>query len=249
MKKGTKKLICMLFAVCMAVTSLLIPDTQAQAASKVPKKVHIQTKQTYTDDIQVVFGEGDYKLANVKSNSKNLHVRTTYVNATGSEDASNKETPWGYATIRLYARKNGTYTVTFDVVGRDRKVKSHHSVKVRADALSAVKNITFDGQYLYGVAAKAKGKFKVSLNKGYKLVSIRMTTYDKSGKAVTKKIKNGSSVTLGKYRSKTVYEDSATRENWRADLLAKTEFEISYKDSFTKETKTTTSYLYRLPSN
>ena len=247
--KKQKRMLCFVSAICLLITCLMVPDKQA-AASTASTKEHIQLKQT-GGSFEVKFQEGDYKIANLKASSKNLVLRTTYVSSSDMKNSYNKEYPWGYARIGMYAKKKGTYTVTFNVVDRNNRVKKSHSVKVYATDEYPIKNVTFAGKTeFYGIASKAKGKFKVNMTKGYKIQSIIMTTYNKSGSAVTKKIKNGQSVTLGKYRAKTMFvQGEAGREDWQAELLARTEFKITYKDKYTKESKTGNYTLYRVPLN
>lgn len=247
--KSMKHVILRLTAVCVMLTAFLCPVGVSAAIA--PAAEHVAVKQTYSQEIEVVFAEGDYKIANLKSSSANLLLRTTYVSASSSKRSYDSEHPYGYAEISMYAKKKGTYTVTFDVIGRNQEVKSSHSVKVHADANTPVKKTTFNGSTnIYAtIIPKAKGKFKVTMTKGYKLQSITMTTYNKAGKAVTKKIKNGASVTLGKYRRISDGNQSAGWENWTADLLARTEFQVTYLDKYTGEAKDVSYSLYRLPLN
>lgn len=249
MKKQQKRMLCFFLAIGLLVTSLLIPNGQA-AASAAPDKEHIWVKQT-GEELEVRFDEGDFKIANLKSGSKNLILRTTYVNSSDRKQEYDAEYPWGYARIGMYAKKKGTYTVTFDVVDRQGAVRKSYSVKVYATADMAVKKVSYAGKTeFFGIAPKAKGKFKVSMAKGYKLQSITMTSYDRTGKEIVKKIKNGQNVALGKYRSKTVYNEGAqNREDWRADLLARTQFKVAYKDKYTGASKTVYYSLYRVPLN
>lgn len=249
MKNVAKRMLCMLSALCMALGVLLASGVEASAATAA-KKAHIGVTSQYSNAITVTFEEGDYKIANLKTPS-DLIARVTYVRSSSNENTYDENYPWGYAEISLYAKKAGTYKkVTFDVVDRTGEVTSSHTVKVKADTSYAIKSASFAGSTkVYGLTTKKKGAFKVKMNSGYTLKGITMTTYNKSGEAVTKKISNGDTVTLGKYRSKNVYEDTSTREQWNASLFAPTYFEISYTDSYTGETKTATYYLYRVPSN
>ncbi len=240
MIKEKRRIICVLFAVCMIVTALMIPDTKAAAAAAT-KKVHIGVKQTWSEGIEVTLEKGEYKIANLKTSGKNLYARITYTHSYHNSA--------GTATISMYAKKKGKYTVSFDVVDRQNRKTTSHKATVYAYDDNPVKKVTFDGEdTFYRISSKAKGKFKVTMTKGYSLQSIKVTTYDKSGKAVTKKLKNGSSVTLGKYRYKNAYGSGAA-ENWHAGLLATTNFEITYKDKYTKQSRTTTYMLYRVPKN
>lgn len=262
MEKAAKKIICMLSAICVAVSMLIVCDTPVLAATA-PQKVHIGLKQfsDYNSRIEVKFSQGDYKVQNVKTSSKNLICRVTNIDATSSKRTYQTDNPWGYARIGLHAKKKGTYTVTFDVVDKNMNVKSSHSVKVYANNEVGVKKVTFAGKTsftslppnsgygLNAIGQSGSGVFKVSMNKGYSLNSITMVTYKKSGIAVRKKIKNGAKVTLGKYRSISGQSQSSEYDEWYADLLAETRFEISYKDKYTGQTMTASCFFYRLPNN
>ncbi len=262
MKKAVKRIICIISAICVALSMLLVLDTPVLAATA-PQKVHIGLKEFYAYDsnIEVKFSQGDYKVQNVKTSSKNLISRVTNIDATSSKRTYNKDNPWGYARIGLHAKKKGTYTVTFDVVDKNLNVVSSHSVKVYANNEVGVKKVTFAGKtsftslppnLAYGQTAigqSGSGAFKVSMNKGYSLKSITMVTYKKSGKEVRKKIKNGAKVTLGKYRSISEQSQDPEYDTWYADLLAETRFEISYRDKYTGQTMTASCFFYRLPNN
>lgn len=236
------------------LTTFLCPGIVAAATAPeatAPAAEHVAVKQTYSQEIEVVFAEGDYKIANLKSSSSNLLLRTTYIGASSSKRSYDSEHPYGYAEIGMYAKKKGTYVVTFDVIGRNQEVRSSHSVKVYADGNTPVKKTTFNGSTnIYStLAPKAKGKFKVTMTKGYQLQSITMTTYNKAGKMVTKKVKNGANVTLGKYRRISEGYKNAASENWSAELLARTQFRVTYKDKYSGEAKDIYYSLYRLPLN
>ncbi len=262
MKKAVKRIICIISAICVALSMLLVLDTPVLAATA-PQKVHIGLKEFYAYDsnIEVKFSQGDYKVQNVKTSSKNLISRVTNIDATSSKRTYNKDNPWGYARIGLHAKKKGTYTVTFDVVDKNLNVVSSHSVKVYANNEVGVNKVIFAGKtsftslppnLAYGQTAigqSGSGAFKVSMNKGYSLKSITMVTYKKSGKEVRKKIKNGAKVTLGKYRYISEKTKSSYQDYWNADLLAKTKFEIVYKDKYTGQPMTASCYFYRLPNN
>lgn len=256
MKKAAKKIICMLSAICVAVSMLIVCDTPVLAATA-PAKVHIGLKQTYSSNIEVKFSQGDYKIQNVKCSSKNLTYRVTYVSSTSSKRTYDQDNPWGYGQIGLYAKKKGTYTVTFDVVDKNMNVTSSHSVKVYANSETGIKKVTFAGKIKYtadrgsnGIGKSESGAFKVTMNKGYTLKSITMTTYNKSGKATQKKIKNGAKVTLGKYRYiSDKSQNTSSYDSWNADLLAETRFEIVYKDKYSNQNMTKICVFYCLPKN
>lgn len=239
MKKLQNTVIRMTLAVFAAALILIPCRTQANAATVKTQKMHVQIKTT--EMLRMDLDSGDYKISNLKSSKSGLLLRTTYVYASSSSS-------YGSATISMYAQKKGTYTVTFDVIGKDSSVKSSHSVKVYATKENGIKNVTFAGREIfYEVAPQNKGAFKVSMDKGYKLKSITMTTYDKKGKAHSKKIKNGQKVTLGTYCYRSEGSKGSSYESWSASLLARTNFEIAYTDKYTKEVKTRNYTAYRLP--
>lgn len=239
MRKTIKSFICFMLAVSMFAASLMISDTKAFASSAAAKmSIWVKSQSS----MYVELASGDYKIANLKSSKSNLIVRTTHVNS-GSDYS-------GSATISMYAKKKGTYTVTFDVVDQYNKKRQSHTVKVFAHNEPAIKQATFNGSEVYGiVSSKPSGKFKVKMNKGYKLKSITMNTYDKNGKEISKTIKNGRKVKLGKYRHKYEGSKSKDYEWWSADLLARTSFRITYIDKYTKEEDTSYYSVYRIPSN
>ena len=248
MKKKRNGMIGLILAIGMMLTSVLVPNVQAAAASVEGEAVHIHVKSS--DSFLVRFDQGDYQIANVTSSNANLVCRTTYTYVS-SDEQRYSDLKWGSGRISLFAKKKGTYTVDFDVIGRDKAVRSHHSVKVYANDEMAIKKATFAGSEdnFYRISGKTKGKFKVAMTKGYKLLSIKMVTYDKDGQAVEKTIKNGKSVKLGKYRYRSKGNKSESSEWWYANLLASTSFSVTYTDKYTKLPKTTTYYTYCVPSN
>ncbi len=267
----SKKIACFLFAACMAVSVLAVPNTKAYAQAKVSsEKMNITVNSTYTNQIEITYSEGDAQIKNIKTNSKNLIAKQTY-QYYHQEAYTYSERPYGYARIGLFAKKAGNYRVTFDVCGPDGSKKSSHSLRVKAGNSdrneSPVKKATFAGkETFFELCGKKSGKFKVEMNKGYKLKSITMITDDANGKSVEKKIKNNTKVTLGEYAYKseddyTYYDydyDPVTyqetrRERWSyylySDMFAQTEFRVEYVNTKTKTQGTAYFSLYRIPKN
>lgn len=253
-----KKIACLLLAACMGTAAFFVPDTRAFAKAKVePSSRNITVGVPYELPIRVSYSKGDAQIKNLKTNSKNLIAKQTYqyFHDWGGSDNDN----YGTAEIGLYAKKAGTYQVTFDVCSQSGKKNSRHTVKVIARNPGAsdypIKRVTFAGKNtFYEISKKKSGKFKVVLNKGYKLKSITMTYYDKSGKEVTKKIKNNGKVTLSEYASKHENEwTSSYSDEWSynlsTDMFARTEFAISYQNTKTKATGEIWYSLYRMPKN
>lgn len=248
--KCFKKAACMLLALTLALGVLVVPSVPVQAASKATldsKKAHVIVNTGFSssnDEIVVSFAKGDYKLKNVKSSSKNLKVTVTNIYSHSSK-YDEQVYPYGSAALEFYAKKKGTYKVSFDVVDKAGKKTSSHKVTVYADSTEEIKNVTLNGKYFSGYTTKTKAKFKVTLGKKAKLKYITMTTYDKKGKAVTKKIKNNQTVTLGNYRS--ISKNS--NDSWSSSLLAETRFEVFYKSEYTGKVKSVTYSVSRWPQN
>lgn len=250
--KISTKLSC--FMLALAIGVFLVPAMPASAATA-DKRAHIMVKSHESDAVTVKFKSGEYKLKNVKCTSKNkgsIILRTTYVDSHSNQSDYEKDYPYGYARIGMYARKAGTYKVEFDVVDKSGEKTTHHTVTVYANNKAPFKSVKLGGKpvaSLYGYTTMKSGKFKVTMNKKFKLKSITMTTFNKNGKAVKKKIKNGAKVTLGSYRYKTDSDRSEGYEYWNAGLLAETTFTVTYQDGYSGQIKTSSYSFYRWPRN
>ena len=221
------------------------PATEARAAAKatVTKAVHIELD--YGDDfaIEVEFAEKGDQIKNLKTSSKNIIAKVTnkYLSY---QYGSKKNT----ANIGLFAKKEGTYTVSFDIVNADGKKVSSHSVKVYANEERAIKSVKFAGpQDFSGVTSKTKGKLSVMMNKGYKLNKIVVQTYDKDGQRKSETVKNNSTITLGKYpRIYGWKKEPCYYYNWGTSITAETDIEIFYTDKYTKSEESITYVMHRL---
>ncbi|WP_035764796.1 hypothetical protein [Butyrivibrio sp. NC2002] len=108
---------------------------------------------------------------------------------------SNKENlyNWGSATIRVYGKKAGKSVISFQIndANGNKVATKKITVTVKENA-SAFKNVTFAGKKLieadgkhtydnindgYDFTTKKSGKFKVTMNKGFKLKSIYVEKY------------------------------------------------------------------------
>lgn len=248
MKKVMKKFVYCMLAIGMAASFMLFPNVQAKA-STAPAKAHATVLSQ--DSFKVSLAAGDYKIANLKSSSKkNLIVRTTYVNSESDYAGS--------ARISLYAKKKGKYKVSFDVVDRNNKVRNHHVVQVFA-VPDAVNKVSIGGKSVYDaenpvfgtmIFPKAAGKLKVKMAKGYSVKSIEVSTYDKSGKGITKAVKNGKKIKLGQYRYKYISSSNGPGyESWSAGMFASTYIYITYIDKYTNEEGYRTVSVQRLAKN
>ena len=151
-------------------------------------------------------------IAKVKSSSKNLVVKVSntysYERTYSSYPELNKKGS-GY-DISYYAKKKGSYKISFQVLDKDKKVLETKTLKIKAtpDAYAgAFKSIQYGSQYLSKqrltttstprlprdntlYTTKKSGKLKVKMNKGYKLDKIEVTTLSKNGISTTKTVKN-----------------------------------------------------------
>lgn len=253
-----KRISGIMLSLCMVLSILVIPTVDASAKAKAPSSAKIIVGQQNSGAIEVTYSANDKQIMNIKSSSKNLLAVQTYQYAHEKFSYSNKS--YGYANIGLYAKKKGNYKVTFDVCDAKGKKNNSYTVKVSASGdstyVSPVKKITFDGKAdtFYNVTTKKSGKFKVTMNSGYSIKSIKMHTYDKDGNLVTKTIKNNQKVTLGNYAYINENENISEYSDYfyyfmSTNQFATTEFEVTYMDKKTKATGTFNCFIYRMPLN
>lgn len=244
-----KRIIAMVFVACLAAAVLMVPDAEAYAQAAItPKKVTVSEGSISYASIRVDYSKGDAQLKNIKSSSPNLIARQTRQYCSEYSDSN-------YAEIGLYAKKAGSYRVTFDVCDANGNKVSSHKVKVKAvkrnsDYTYPIKEVTFAGkQFSYELLTpKKKGKFRVALNKGYKLKSIEMEYYDADGRSQRKTVKNNADVALGLYTYKREYSYSRyDGDDWYYSfytrLFAETNFYVAVQD---KKSKQITTYIFRV---
>lgn len=253
--KAWKRLTGIVLAFCMAFTVLLIPDTEPAAKVTVSaKNVSVIVGQNYNTPVRITYFKEGRTIKNLKSNSSDLLVKQTRQSWNiHYADASNN-----CAEISMYAKKAGKYKVTFNVCNAQNKVVSKHTVNVTATTAynSPIKKATFAGKLTYpsSIVSKKSGKFKVTMNKGFKLESITMQTYDAQGKRVEKKIKNNANVTLGEYayKNENNYEYSYS-DSWSyyyyTNMFAETVFTVQYQNTKTKATGAMIYSIYKMPKN
>ena len=204
--------------------------------------------------------DGD-RVTNIKSSSKNLiakKTRESYSSKTRKNKQTGKattEVDYGNTYISFFAKKAGTYKVTFDVVKPDGTVRCTKTITVKTNsyeaATSPIKSIKYAGKDLYSYypyTTKTSGKLKVTLKKGYKLVSIKIGKYDSNGKMVYTKVKNNGKITLAKktvYKSEYKYSDGTMV--YTTDMLfPATSIVITYKNKKTGESAEFTNTLYTM---
>lgn len=207
--------------------------------------------------VYIYLSNAEERIANVKSSSKYLLAKKTYESySTSSYTAygtNEKKTTNRYSTtyISFFAKKAGTYTVTFDVVKADGTVKCTKSIKVKAGSTiyeSPVKTIKYAGKDLvnyYPYTTKTSGKLSVTMKKGYKLVSIEVGKTNSKGQTVYKKVKNNKKITLSKKVVYTTeYSSSSGAAKYTYDkLFPATYIRITYKNTKTKAEGTYTTAL------
>ena len=212
------------------------------------------------DYISVYLSKDGDRIANVKSNSSNLLVKKTresYYCITDTDwDTNQKTTKCNYrsAYISFFAKKQGKYSVTFDVVKADGSVRCTKTIAVKAgaDSLeSPIKSIKYAGKDLYTYypyATKTSGKLKVTMKKAYKLLFIEVGSYNKTGNIAYKKVKNNKKISLAKktvYSREYKYSDGGTKYTYD-ELFPTTYIRITYQNKKTKEISTWTTSLHTI---
>ena len=141
-----------------------------------------------------------------------------------------------YASIGLYAKKKGKYVVSYDICDKAGKKLSSGKTTVYVSDDQPIKSVKFDKKYLSSaITFKKSGKLSISMNKGYKLKKITVTTYNKSGKEVVKTVRNNSTIKLGEYAQ--IYDNSYSDGSryFSTSLAARTQIKITYTDKYTKQ--------------
>jgi hypothetical protein len=188
--KITNKFLSVLLAFTLVIGLFLAPAQVAKAESygAVPSKVRINTSASYED---FTFDLPSYgcTLANLKVNSKNVKVKQTYNKCqedVSTEDGKTVTDNENYATVHVYTQKEGTYKVSFDIIGANGAKISSHAVKVYARNDSAFKSVklgknsvTFEATTTTNPSTdkfllKGKsGKVQVKMAKGYKMKKMK----------------------------------------------------------------------------
>lgn len=270
MKK--RNLLLQAVAISAFAISVLTTTSVTANAATAPKSTTISpnTEYSYSSDvtssgaIHVKLDDPEDYIGNIKSKNPSLKAKLTYMYCMdGNSD--------NYATIGLYAKKKLNTVVTFDIFDANGKKKESKSVKVIAKTATSttkvpIKSATFAGKPItYGkVSTKSSGKFKVTMNKGFKLVKLEVGTYSSPKKEVTgnnssrisntmsyKTIKNNAKIQLGKkcytyqYLSNTADNDYYY-SSYHTYILAPTQIKVTYKNTKTKVTGVAYYTIYRI---
>lgn len=253
LQKISNKWFLLVIGLCILLGSGM---SVSAANSLAPSKVHITAKyngyQNYYET-PIAFdlkAKGD-TIANLKSSSANLLTRQVYKDIRAEEGYFHS-----HVGIGIYAKKSGTYTVTFDILNKNGKKKSTEKVKVYADANQPVKSMTFGGKKVGNMlfTTSGSGKLKVTMNSGYKLKKIELGTWKKvktkngtESELVYKTIKNNSVLTLSK---KVVFNDTKEGnlkkgyyfEYYYNDMWANNVIRLTYVDKYTGKTVENTEH-------
>lgn len=253
--KKTKKMLTLLLALIMVLT-LFPAVASAKAKDDIPTKV----RMFYTQDesaIKFELADTTQSIDNIKTDSKNLFAMLTGSDKQQAPEAENNQNSY---TIGLRSEKNGTYTVSFDIVDKDGKKVSTKEIKVYAYDVP-VKSITFNGKNLRGNYLSGKSaKVKVALTSGnvikkleYGVYKIKEENDRSSSEMVYKEFKNGATVTFGtkayynynKYTNSYDGENSYESEYFYTGMDCPTQIQITYFDKYTQQNETITQYYYK----
>lgn len=284
--KSINKITSIVLSFALFLTLFLSVGQVSQAASSasalkkaVPSKVRIMPYNEYsianstsTTAIFVPLASYDNCISNIKVSNSALKAKQTHEY---KSETSDSVYPY-YATIGLYAVKEGTYKVSFDVLTKKGGAKLYSkkvTVYVKSD--SPFSSVKYAGKSCesYNIQTKSKGKLSIKMNKGYKLKSIEIGTYtrntpvksdnsrenyistktNQTSTLTYKKVKNNSVITLGT-SSNYSYTYSLTKsEDYRYiyyylndRILAQTTVKITYVDKYSKQNCEAYYYLYRM---
>ena len=282
--KLTKKVTSIVLSLALFLSLFLSAGQVSEAAvsvstlkKAVPSKVRIMPYNEYlsgdytsTTSIFVPYATSKNCISNIKVSQKGLYAKMT--NEQKYDDSS--DTYPYYGVIGLYANKEGTYKVSFDVLKKKGGAKLYSktvTVYVKSDSPFAYAKFAGKSNWS-SVQKKNKGKISFKMNKGYKLKSIEVGTYQRSEEKdnysseystssttkvsstlVYKKVKNNSVITLGtngdyysyNYSYKSDYSTSLSH-NMYDDMLATTIVKVTYVDKYTKKNADAYYYLYKI---
>lgn len=282
--KLTKKITSVVLSLALFLSLFLSVGQVSQAAvsastlkKAVPSKIRIMPYNEYvsgdytsTTSIFVPYASSSNCISNIKVSKKGLYAKMT--NEQKYDDSS--DTYPYHGVIGLYASKEGTYKVSFDVLKKKGGAKLYSktvTVYVKSDSPFATAKFAGKSNW-YTVQNKSKGKISFKMNKGYKLKSIEVGTYQRTEEKdnhssedstssttkvnsalVYKKVKNNSVITLGTSGNYYYYHYSYKSDNSRNlshnmgdNMLATTTVKVTYVDKYTKKNAEAYYYLYKI---
>ncbi len=255
--KTVKKIIGLMMAL---IVTLSINPTVAKAATEdsIPSKVRLYYSQE-SSAIKIELADMAQTIGNIKTNDKNLYAMLTssYLNYESGEESS--PSAKNEYTIGVRSKKNGTYTVSFDILDKDKKKVATKEVKVFIYD-TPLKSITFNGKELKSNELTGKSaKVKVTLTSGndikkleYGVYASQKDEYGTTSEFVYKTFKNGAAVTFGTkpyyseadYSMNTEYYSSVSKSLY-TNMEIPTYIVITYYDKYTKQNETFTDYYYK----
>ena len=224
--KKCSKFLAGLLALTLAISAFTAP-VEVQAATKTTTYTYDQkngvayqtairavehSATNYSTSVYLLH-EGDY-ITGLKSSSSNLVVKATRKTKAGeggaiipavkglAEGAGLKVSQ----SIGVFAKKKGTYTISFTVKNAANKKVCSKKIKVYVtDIESPTASFSYagkkaeDGMNMYAILTKkGSGKLSVKASPTYKVKSIAIaTTMNEKNEPVYKTVKNGAKITLG----------------------------------------------------
>lgn len=182
------------------------------------------------------------RITNVTSKSKYVLAKKTYESFAETITPNGSEISYTETGLSFFGKKKGTYKVTFDIVDKAGNLRCRKTIKVYVDKFSynnGIKKVTYAGKNIENYkpfTTKTKGKLKVTLKKGYSLVSIYVYKINKKGQWKGKKVKNNKRITLATNTQYTYKSDYQTEFN--TPLFSETSIEITIKNKKTKQVDT-----------
>lgn len=235
-----KRILGCFMVMALAITSVAVPGIKAAAASKdsVPTKVRVYSTEWESNSIKMELAEYGTYVDNLKTSSSNLIAKVTNIYANKSENELRNE-----VTISTFAKKNGTYTVSFDLMNADGTKKASKKVKLYVYNWP-VKSVTINGKTMKSNIISAKsGKVKVKLTKGNTIKKLEYGVYNKTGKMTYKTFKNGAKIIFGNYPylyNSGNESEGYSYKSYSTSILASTNIRVTYKDKYTKKNETLT---------
>lgn len=256
--KHVKRICSVLLALVMMIT--IIP-LEANAATKdsIPTKVRLFSGVDESA-ISIELADETQSISNIKTSNKNLVAmltRSDYRFEKDGDVVSNSENKYA---IGLRSKKDGKYTVSFDIIDKDKKKIATKKVTVFAYP-TPLKSITMDGKQLKSNQLTGKSaKVKVTLTSGNTIKKLEYGVYQTtkkdnstSSEIVYKTFKNNSKITFGTkaytYSSdySSEYSDSVyVSKYFNTGMSCPTYIRITYYDKYTKRNETFSEYFSKV---
>ena len=256
--KVTKRVFSLLLGLVILL-SLCPTAVFAAEKDKIPEKVRLFSGWDERA-IEISLADPTQSIDNIKTDNKNLFAMLTgseYISEQGNNaNDSNKNS----FSIGLRSEKNGTYTLSFDIVDKnDKKISSKEIIVYAYEA--PVKRITFNGKALGGNELTGKSaKVKVALTAGntikkleYGVYKIQEENNSTQSDIVYKTFKNGAEVAFG--TKAYFYSNQYSNENdgyiyesryFNTGMTCPTYIKITYYDKYTKQNETYEEYFFTL---